>query len=88
MEKTSYTTVPKKPINIKLHFLDPQTYIAKRKLSAFIIKFYPHVSFRFLITSSLTIQHFFSFKETFPFSLVSSVIYQYSCRTVFCHLHR
>ena len=32
--KTSYATVPKKPINIKLPLLGPQTYITKRKLSA------------------------------------------------------
>ena len=37
--KTSYATVPKKTINIKLPFLGPQTYIAKRKLSALITKF-------------------------------------------------
>ena len=77
--KTSYATVPKKPINIKLPFLGPQTYIAKRKLSALITKFYPHVSIRFIITPSLTIQNFFSFKDKLPISLVSSVIYQYCC---------
>ena len=32
--KTSYATVPKKLINIKLPFLGSQTHIAKRKLSA------------------------------------------------------
>ena len=79
MEKTSYTTVHKKPINIKLPFLGPQTYIAKRKLSALITKFHPHVSIRFTITPPLTIQKFFSFKDKLPISLVSSVIYQYSC---------
>ena len=77
--KTSYATVPKKPINIKLPFLGPQTYIAKRKLSALITKFYPHVSIRFIITPSLNIQNFFSFKDKLPISIVSSVIYQYSC---------
>ena len=77
--KTSYATVPKKPINIKLPFLGPQTYIAKLKLSAIITKFYPHVSIRFIITPSLTIQNFFSFKDKLPISLVSSVIYKYSC---------
>ena len=76
--KTSYATVPKKPINIKLPFLGPQTYIAKQKLSAHITKFYPHVSIRFIITPSLTIQNF-SFKDKLSISLVSSVIYQYSC---------
>ena len=79
-KKTSYATVPKKTINIKLPFLGPQTYIAKRKLSALITKFYPHVSIRFIITPSSTVQIFFSFKDKLPSSLVSSVIYEYSCR--------
>ena len=56
-----------------------KTYIAKRKLSALITKFYPDVSIRFIITSSLTFQKIFSFKDKLPFTLVSSVIYQYSC---------
>ena len=77
--KTSYATVPKKPINIKLPFLGPQTYIAKRKLSALITKFYPHVSIRFIITPSLIVQNLFSFKDKLLISLVSSVIYKYSC---------
>ena len=77
--KTSCATVPKNPINIKLPFLGPQTYIAKRKLSPLITKFYPHVSIRFIITPSVTIKNFFSFKDKLPISLVSSVIYKYSC---------
>ena len=77
--KTSYALVPKKPINIKLPFLGPQTYIAKRKLSALITKFYPHFSIRFIITPSLTIQKNFSFKDKLPISLVSLVVYKYSC---------
>ena len=79
MEKLAMLQFRKKPINIKLPFLGPQTYIAKRKLSALITKFYPHVSIRFIITPSLTIQNFFSFKDKLPISLVSSVIYKYSC---------
>ena len=77
--KISYATVPKKPINIKLPFLGPQTYIAKRKLSALITKFYSHVSIRFIITPSLTVQNLFSFKDKLPITLVSSVICKYSC---------
>ena len=55
------------------------TYIAKGTLSALITKFYPHVSIRFTITPSLTIQNFFFFEDKLSISLVSSVIYQYSC---------
>ena len=79
MEKLAMLQFPKKKLFIKLPFLGPQTYIAKRKLSALNTKFYPHVSIRFIITPSLTIQNFFSFKDKLPISLVSSVIYQYSC---------
>ena len=81
--KTSYiyATVPKKTINIKLPFLGPQTYIAKRKLSALITKFYPHVSI--FITPSLTIQifsllktnsHFLLFPRLFINILADSVL--------------
>ena len=31
MEKLAMLQFPKKPFNIKLHFLGPETYIAKRK---------------------------------------------------------
>ena len=74
MEKLAMLQFRKKPINIKLPFRGPQTYIAKQKLSALITKFYPHVSIIFIITPSLTIQKFFSFKDKLPISLVSSVI--------------
>ena len=52
-----------KKINIKLPFLGPTIYIAKRKLSVFITKFYPHVSIRFIITPSLAIQNFYPIKD-------------------------
>ena len=69
MEKLAMLQFPKKTINIKLPFLGPQTYIAKRKLSALITKFYPHVSIRFIITPSLTIQNFSLLKTNFQFLL-------------------
>ena len=79
MEKLAMLQFPKKTINIKLPFLGPQTYVAKRKLSAHITKFYPHVCIRFIITPFLTIKNVFFFKDKLPISLVSTVIYQYSC---------
>ena len=41
------------------------------------------MSIRFIITPSLTIQKFLSFKDKLPISLVSSVIYKYSCGQCF-----
>ena len=66
--KTSYATVPpKKTIKIKLPFLSTRTYIAKRKLSALITKFYLHDSIRFIITPSLTLRFTASSRKDIKF---------------------
>ena len=79
MEKLAILQFPKKKLLISNYLFSVPKHIAKRKLSALITKFYPLVSIRFIITPSLTIQKFLSFKRRTPIFLVSSVIYQYSC---------
>ena len=52
----------------------------KRRLKSVIEHFYPQVNARIIFQSNNSIQNFFKFKDRFPLSLASSVVYQYTCR--------
>ena len=51
----------------------------KRELTKILSKLYPYVEFRFIFKNPLTIGSLFTFKDTLPESMRSSVIYKFSC---------
>ena len=73
-------TVPKKPLFISLPDLGKDSFLLKGKLISLIGKFYPQLKIICCFKSSFTIGSMFKFKDRLPHLLMSSVIYQYSCR--------
>ena len=72
--------VPKKPLFISVPYLGKDSFILKRKLTSLIGRFYPQFKIICRFKSSFTIGSMFKFKDKLPHLLLSSVIYQYSCR--------
>ena len=52
----------------------------RRNLLKLVRKFYPHISFRIIFRSGFRISNLFHYKETFPKSCKSMVVYYISCR--------
>ena len=73
-------TVPKKPLFISVPYLGKDSFLLKRKLTSLIGRFYPQFKIICCLKSSFTIGSMFKFKDRLPHLLMSSVIYQYSCR--------
>ena len=73
-------TVPKKPLFISVPYLGKDSFLLKRKLTSLIGRFYPQFKIICCFKSSFTIGSMFKFKDRLPHLLMSSVIYQYSCR--------
>ena len=78
--KPPVITVPKRDVFLKIPFLGVQSFRIKRRLKSVIEHFYPQVNARIIFQSSNSIQNFFKFKDRIPFSLASSVVYQYTSR--------
>ena len=51
----------------------------KRELTSLLGKLYPYVDFRFVFSNPLTIGSLFSFKDTLPELMRSSIIYKFTC---------
>lgn len=78
---TPKLTVPKKLLYFKLPYLGEHlSKIFKRKLLNFIAENYPQIDLRIIFHNQNCIQNYFKFKDRLPLSLVSSLVYQYTCR--------
>ena len=73
-------TVPKKSFFINWPYLGRDSLLLKRKMTSLIGRFYPQFKIICCFKSSFTIGSMFKFKDRLPHLLMSSVIYQYSCR--------
>ena len=71
-------TAPKKLLYISLPFFSNASNL-KRELTNLLSKLYPYAEFRFVFKNPLTIGSLFSFKDTLPESMRSSVIYKFVC---------
>ena len=71
-------TVPKKVLYISLPYsIDADKM--KRELIKVLSHLYPYVDFRFVFKNPLTIGSLFSFKDSLPELMRSSVVYKYVC---------
>ena len=72
-------TVEKKIIFVKIPYFGPASFLMKRQLKALIGRFFPHLELKVIFTCDNLIKNYFKIKDKLPLSLVSSVVYQYSC---------
>ena len=78
-KRTPVHTVPKKEVTIILPFLGTSSYNVKKKLEETYSKLLPICKLRIIFKTSCRMSSFFSYKDKFPKSLISGVIYKYTC---------
>ena len=71
-------TAPKKVLYVSLPFSSNSNNL-KRELLTVLTKLYPYVDFRFVFKNPLSIGSLFSFKDTLPELMRSSIIYKFTC---------
>ena len=79
-EKRLITTVPKKEVNIILPFLGSLSLQIRSRLIKSFNKSIPHAKIKVIFKTSVKLGSYFRFKDIFPSSLRSHVIYKYKCR--------
>ena len=70
---------PKKEVIISLPFLGPMSYVIKRKLLRLVQKFYPSVDLKIVFRRGYRISSMFSYKDKFPLSCTSGIVYYIQC---------
>ena len=65
---------------LTLSYLGPISIILRRNLLKLVRKFYPHISFRIIFRRGFRISNLFHYKDTFPKSCKSMLVYYISCR--------
>ena len=66
-------------LKIKLPFYGLLSFIIRKKLHNLLKDFFPNVKFMFIFTNNFTIGSQFRHKERLPMSLISNIIYQFTC---------
>jgi hypothetical protein len=78
-KRTPVHTVPKKEVTIMLPFLGMSSYNVKKKLDETYRKLLPFCKLRIIFKTSCRMSSYFSYKDKIPKSLISGVIYKYTC---------
>ena len=78
-KRTPVHTVPKKEVTIILPFLGVTSFNVKKKLEETYKELHPFCKIRTIFKTSRRMSSFFSYKDKFPKSLLSGVIYKYTC---------
>ena len=65
---------------LTLPYLGLISIILRRNLLKLVRKFYPHISFRIIFRRGFRISNLFHYKDTFPKSCKSMLVYYISCR--------
>ena len=78
-KRTPVHTVPKKEVTITLPFLGVTSFKVKKKLEETFKESLPFCKIRTIFKTSRRMSSFFSYKDKFPKSLLSGVIYRYTC---------
>ena len=72
-------TVPKKDIVIVLPFLGSISLLVKKNLIQTFSQFVPTFKLKVVFRTGNRLTSYFTFKDVFPKSLISGVVYQYKC---------
>ena len=80
-KKEAVLTVPKKDVTIMLPFLGSISWKIKNDLLSSLKKAAPFCKLKIIFKTSRRLSSTFSFKDKIPSSLVSGVIYRYTCAT-------
>ena len=78
-KKTPVHTVPKKEVTIMLPFMGTTSLRVKNSLTRSFRNIMPFCNVKFIFKTTNRISSFFTYKDMFPKSLLSGVIYHYTC---------
>ena len=78
-KRTPVHTVPKKEVMVVMPYLGMSSYHVQKKLNASFQKLLPMCKFKFVFKTACRMSSYFSYKDMFPKSLISGVIYKYTC---------
>jgi hypothetical protein len=72
-------TVNKRKYFVSLPYFGPQSEKLRKELESLFIKFYVQIDFKIILVNKFTIGSLFTYKDTLPKCLRSSVVYKFSC---------
>ena len=78
--RPSTTDVPRQEINIILPYLGPVSHLLKRRLQKLVHRFYPSVELNIIYRRGFIIANMFNYKDKFPLSCRSMVVYYTQCK--------
>ena len=78
--RPSTTDVPRQEINITLPYLGPVSHLLKRRLQKLVHRFYPSVELNIIYRRGFRIANMFNYKDKFPLSCRSMVVYYTQCK--------
>ena len=64
---------------VSFPYFGPQSFNLKKDLLSLSNKYFPGISFNFILTNNLTLGSYFRFKDALPIMSRSSIIYSYVC---------
>ena len=76
----SITDIPRKEIVVAMPYLGPVLHVVKRQLVRLVHRFYPSVELKFVYRRGYRLANMFSYKDKFPLSCRSMVVYYTQCK--------
>ncbi|KAL5255371.1 hypothetical protein ACHWQZ_G014703 [Mnemiopsis leidyi] len=80
LSQPSTTDVPRKEVLVVMPYLGPVSHLVKRQLTKLVHKFYPSVGLKFVYRRGFRIANMFNYKDKFPLSCKSMVVYYTQCK--------
>ena len=80
ISQPSTTDVPRKEVLVVMPYLGPVSHLVKRQLTKLVHKFYPSVELKFVYRRGFRIANMFNYKDKFPLSCKSMVVYYTQCK--------
>ena len=80
LSRPSTMDVPRKEVLVVMPYLGPVSHLIKRQLTRLVHKFYPSVELKFVYRRGLRIANMFNYKDKFPLSCKSMVVYYTQCK--------
>lgn len=79
-QTTTSVQEEKEKVVLALPYLGPMSIVLRRKLRTLVHRFYPNVELQVVFRRGFRLSNLFTFKDKFPLSCRSMVVYYISCR--------
>ena len=79
VKRPVYYTADKKKLYHSLPYFGSQSEKLKLELNQLLSKYFMHIDFKLVLVNNFSIGSLFKFKDQLPKSMLSSIVYKYSC---------